>query len=109
MNSNESIVFSFLIILILSILFIDLGILNKKNHIVSFKEAMLWTIVWVGISIGFYFFITNFGNLIHGIKNLDDIKNLAIAFQHPINLESVSFEDAIIIYNEKALLYKLFK
>jgi len=100
MNSNETIVFSLFIILILSILFIDLGILNKKNHIVLFKEAMLWTIVWVGISIGFYFFISNFGNLIHGAKNLDDIKHLATVFQHPINLESVTYNEAIVIYNE---------
>jgi tellurite resistance protein TerC len=40
---------------------IDLGVFTKqKSHIVSFKEAGIWSAVWVALSIGFYFFLKNY-------------------------------------------------
>ena len=45
---------------ILLMLAIDLGIFNRKAHVVSFKEATIWSAVWVVLSLSFaglfYFF-----------------------------------------------------
>jgi tellurite resistance protein TerC len=38
-------------------LLLDLGILNKKSHIVSNREAVIWSLVWIGISMLFSIFI----------------------------------------------------
>jgi len=35
------------LIFVLAMLAIDLGIFNRKSHVVSFKEATIWSIVWV--------------------------------------------------------------
>lgn len=34
-------------------LLLDLGVFNKNNHVVSTKEALIWTLVWVGLSMVF--------------------------------------------------------
>jgi len=41
------------ILCVLIFLALDLGVFHRKAHVVSFKEAMLWTILWVALSLGF--------------------------------------------------------
>jgi len=41
------------IFLICIFLAIDLGVLNKTDHIIRSKEASLWTALWVSIALGF--------------------------------------------------------
>jgi len=38
-------------------LLLDLGIFNKKNHVISNKEAAIWSFVWIGCSMIFSVFI----------------------------------------------------
>ncbi|MEK6626070.1 MAG: hypothetical protein AABY86_13945, partial [Bdellovibrionota bacterium] len=38
---------------ILLVLLLDLGVFHKKSHEVSFKEAAIWTCVWVSIALIF--------------------------------------------------------
>jgi tellurite resistance protein TerC len=40
-------------VLILIMLLLDLGVFNKKSHEVSNKEAVTWSLVWIGLSMGF--------------------------------------------------------
>lgn len=46
-------------ILILSMLALDLGVFNRKSHEVSLKEAAIWSVVWVVLSLGFNAFVWN--------------------------------------------------
>lgn len=39
--------------LIAVMLIIDLGIFSKKSHEISFREALSWTLVWVGLAVAF--------------------------------------------------------
>jgi tellurite resistance protein TerC len=51
-------VFSIVVILML---LLDLGVFNKKSHVVSNKEAAIWSLIWIGISMsfsGFVFYLT---------------------------------------------------
>jgi len=40
-------------IAILIMLLLDLGIFNKKSHAVTNKEAITWSLVWIGLSMAF--------------------------------------------------------
>lgn len=40
---------------VLIVLALDLGVFHKKAHEVSFKEASLWTAVWIGLALVFNF------------------------------------------------------
>jgi tellurite resistance protein TerC len=43
------------LIFVFSMLALDLGIFNRKSHVVSFKEASAWSVVWVVLALIFNF------------------------------------------------------
>lgn len=53
---------------VIFMLLLDLGIFNKKSHVVSNKEAAIWSLVWIGISMGFSAFIYIVTNDTAGIE-----------------------------------------
>jgi tellurite resistance protein TerC len=54
---NHPLVLIIFSISVIAMLFIDLGIFNKKSHIVTNKEATIWTIVWISLSMIFSLFV----------------------------------------------------
>ena len=40
-------------ITVVFMLLLDLGVFNKKTHIISFKEATIWSIIWISLSMVF--------------------------------------------------------
>jgi len=36
-------------VFVLAVLALDLGVFHKKAHEVSFKEASIWTTIWIGM------------------------------------------------------------
>jgi len=105
--SNEVLFFSGFLVLILILLFIDLGVFSKNSHVVTLKESMIWTIVWVSLSIGFYFFIRYNGELIHGIKSIPELQAIIERFKHPIDIEGLAFKQAIDVFNKNLSLQYL--
>ena len=80
-------------ILILVLIAIDLGVLHKKSHVISVKEALIWSMGWILISltfnVGVYFwfgydsalqFLT--GYLIEKSLSVDNIFVFAILFSY---------------------------
>ncbi len=51
------------LIFVFAMLALDLGVFNKKAHVVSFKEATTWSIVWVILALifnaGFYYYASS--------------------------------------------------
>ena len=54
--NHPVIIIGFAIVVIL-MLMLDLGVFNKKNHEISNKEAVIWSLVWIGFSMIFSLFI----------------------------------------------------
>ncbi|HET8938893.1 MAG TPA: TerC family protein [Polyangiales bacterium] len=44
-------------LLVVVVLVIDLGIFNREAHVVKPREALIWTAVWVALSLGFGVFV----------------------------------------------------
>jgi len=38
---------------VLSMLALDLGVFHRKSHVVSFKESLTWTLVWITLAMAF--------------------------------------------------------
>ncbi len=38
---------------VLAMLALDLGVFHRKAHVVEFKEALAWSIVWIGLAVAF--------------------------------------------------------
>lgn len=51
--SHELIFWVVFNLFVVAMLAIDLGVLNRKAHVVHFREAITWTLVWIGLAIGF--------------------------------------------------------
>src|SRR5215210_7809242 len=43
------------LLFVFAMLALDFGVFNRKAHVVSFKEATVWSIVWVALALGFNF------------------------------------------------------
>ena len=103
-NINELLFFASFLLFISLMLGIDLGFFQRKNHALSFREALGWTIVWVSVSICFYFLIRTHGNLIHGSDTMEELQARIIKYHHPITITGLSLPDAISLYNKNLSL-----
>lgn len=50
---NEALPFILFTGFILLMLGLDLGLLNRKDHVISIKEALLWSVFWIVLSLAF--------------------------------------------------------
>ncbi|MFD1142045.1 TerC/Alx family metal homeostasis membrane protein [Larkinella insperata] len=105
--SYETIFFVCFALFVLVVMAFDLGAFTKqKSHIVSFKEAGTWSAIWVALSIGFYFFIKNFGYLVHGITDMARLEEIRSRYADHLTLVPGNFEKSLAIFqNNMALEY----
>ncbi len=102
--SSEILFFSIFLVFVFAVLLLDLGVFSKNNHRVGFTEASIWSVVWVAISLSFYFFLIHFGYLVHGLDSLDELQRNIAIYKHPINISGLSFEDAMKVYEKNLAL-----
>ncbi|MDK2771615.1 MAG: TerC/Alx family metal homeostasis membrane protein [Flavobacterium sp.] len=50
---NHPVIITVFIITILAMLILDLGLLNKKGHTISNREAAIWSAIWISLAMGF--------------------------------------------------------
>jgi len=100
MLSQEALYFGLFSIGILSILIIDLTLIGRNSHVISFKEASIWTAVWVSIALLFYVFILYFGDRFHGISDFDRLVAIQKQYAPQLKLDMSSFENSLEIYRK---------
>src|ERR1035437_1796455 len=100
MSGQELLYFGLFCALILSVLIFDLMVIGRKNHIISFKESLIWTSVWVLLAMLFYVFILNHGEKFHGINNLADLVQVRNHYAHGLKLDMSSYENSLSMYRD---------
>ena len=84
---------------------VDLGIFKKAGAAeVTFKEAGFWTGAWVLLAISFYFFLGQFGGMVHGITDLNGLIAVKELYAPHIDLGSGSFADQLAIFQNNLSL-----
>ena len=78
------------LIFVFIMLALDLGVFNKKAHVVSFKEATTWSIVWVVLALvfnaGFYYYASSkFGAEIGGQFALEFLTGYVLEYSLSID------------------------
>jgi len=96
--SNEVLSFSGFLLFIILMLSIDLGLFNKKDHIVSLKEAAVMSFIWVSLAIGFYFLLITEGQYLHGIATYEQLTEIVKNNQHSITLIPGNFDASLHLY-----------
>jgi len=102
--SSEMIFFSAFLVLILILLFIDLGLFSKNYHTISLKESLIWTLIWIAFAVGFYFLIWLKGNLIHGIDSLESLQVNIARYHSHLNISGLTYPEALKAYNHNLSL-----
>lgn len=54
------------IVFVLTMLALDLGVFNRKAHVVQFKEAVGWTVVWISLAGLFAILLLQYGHVMTG-------------------------------------------
>ena len=102
---SESLFFLLFSILVIAIMLVDLGIFKKAGAAeVTFKEAGFWTGAWVLLAISFYFFLGQFGGMVHGITDVNGLISVKELYAPHIDLGSGSFADQLAIFQNNLSL-----
>lgn len=105
MLSHEVISFVAFLLLVAFMLFIDLGVFHKDDHVVSAKEAAIWSGVWIGTALLFSFVLYFWGDLIHNITSFADLQAINQKYSHGLKIdESVGLAANIANYRHSLSL-----
>lgn len=102
--SNELIFFACFLLFVVLMLAIDLGVFNKKDHIVTLKEAAIMSSIWVSFALGFYVLLLTEGEFLHGIQNYAQLKAVTQEYLHNIVLIPENFSASLSAYKQNLAL-----
>jgi tellurite resistance protein TerC len=103
--SSETLFFSCFAIFVIFVMMLDLGIFSKKSSAeVTFKEAGIWSAIWVLLAISFYFFLQKYGYLVHGIDNMASLEAIKNKYANQLLLNGANFEENLKIFQKNMSL-----
>lgn len=101
MAQSETIVMLCFLALVVLILMIDIGVFSKKKEKeISFKEALGWTSVWVSLALITWLLIYLYGERIHGIQTMDDLKEIVAKYSPPITIIENDLPKSLAVYRQ---------
>lgn len=104
MGFNELAFFSGFIVFIIGMLALDLGVFNSENKEVTFREAGIWSAIWIMLAAVFYVILDTHGDLIHGIKSFERLNHLITRYAEHIKVINGDLELSIQYYRDNMSL-----
>ncbi|MDR2911614.1 MAG: TerC/Alx family metal homeostasis membrane protein [Bacteroidales bacterium] len=98
--SIEIISTAIFLIFIIAVLLIDLLFIGRKVHIISIREAVVWSIVWITLGLSFYFVLLYLGHLLHGIDSLERLQEIAGKYNPYLEFKTDTFEEMLKEYRK---------
>ena len=93
------------IVVIALLLFLDLGVLHKKDHVVTFKESAGWTAVWVTLSLLFFLFLRWQGDMVVNVHDKEHFVAQNELYEHHVNYDdNLTWEQNVNKYNKQLSL-----
>jgi len=103
---TEYILMGVFLTLIIFVLMIDLLVVGRNSHIVSTKEALIWSSIWFSLALGFYAFLYFYGHLLHGIYTQDRLSAIASKYAPELKFHLTDFAGKVSEYrNNMATSY----
>jgi tellurite resistance protein TerC len=87
-------------IIVISVLLLDLLVIGKNKHIISLKESLIWTSIWIAISLAFYLFILFLGHKIHKIATPDELNKYLSLYNPHLNIKGLNLADSLALYRK---------
>jgi tellurite resistance protein TerC len=86
------------LVFIVGVLMIDLVFVGRKVHVISTREAVVWSIIWISLGLSFYFVLFYFGHLLHGISTPEKLREIAKLYNPDLVFKSQDFEQMLREY-----------
>lgn len=87
------------LVFIVAVLMVDLMLVGRKVHVISTREALIWSIIWITMGMSFYFVLFYYGHLLHGIDSIDKLKEIAEIYNPYLIFKTSSFDEMLLEYN----------
>lgn len=101
MLSSETLFFIGFMVFVVFVMALDLGLFSKqKSHIVHFREAAIWSAVWVALALAFYVFLRQYGYLIHGITDLAHLEQIRDQYVPNLKLVPGNFAASLDLFQK---------
>ncbi len=105
MNIYDLASFGGFLLIISFLLALDLGVFHKDDHVVSFKESMMWTCIWVTVAVLFGGVIYFFGEYIHGVDSIEELVAINAKHGHGLSIDPlISLEENLANYRHAMTL-----
>jgi tellurite resistance protein TerC len=102
---TENLFLLIFIVIIAFLLFLDLGILHKKDHVVTFKESAGWTVVWVTLSLLFFVFLRLQGDMVVDVHDKEQFVAQNQLYDHQVTYDdALSWDENIKHYKRQLSL-----
>ncbi|MFV0591609.1 MAG: TerC/Alx family metal homeostasis membrane protein [Draconibacterium sp.] len=98
--SIEIISMAVFLVFIIGILLIDLVFVGRKVHVISAKEAVVWSVIWISLGLSFYFVLLYFGHLIHGITTPEKLQEISRLYNPYLEFKTNTFEQMLAEYRK---------
>ena len=93
------------IVVIALLLFFDLGVLHKKDHVVTLKESAGWTAVWVLLSLLFFIFLRWQGDMVMDVHDKEQLVAQNELYEHHVNYnDDLTWEQNLKAYKKQISL-----
>jgi tellurite resistance protein TerC len=86
------------IVFIAVVLMIDLLLVGRKVHVISSKEAFIWSFIWIALGLSFYFLIRHFGHLLHGIDTPEKLAEVVKKYNPYLEFKTSTFKEMLEEY-----------
>ncbi len=103
---SETLFLILFIIFIGSLLALDLGAFHKQDHVVTFKESLRSTIIYVSIALLFFFLIRFKGEILHGIHDNQTLIEVSSKYHDQLHLnpDESAYEENLLQYRKSLSL-----
>jgi tellurite resistance protein TerC len=102
---TENLFLLIFIVVIAFLLFLDLGILHKKDHVVTFKESATWTAIWVTLSLLFFVFLRLQGDMVVDVHDKEQFVAQNQLYDHQVTYDdALSWDENIKHYKRQLSL-----
>ncbi|HQK36044.1 MAG TPA: TerC/Alx family metal homeostasis membrane protein [Bacteroidales bacterium] len=89
---------------VFALLILDLTVIGRKSHVISFRESLLWTAVWVSFALAFYFFLLFHAEKLHGIQSMEHLRQVVRQYAPFLKLPENDFSAALSMYRKNLAL-----
>lgn len=102
---HENLVFfGTFLVLVLGILLLDLLLIGRRSHEVSFREAAIWSGIWISLALGFALLLRFHAKYAHGIHDMEGLVAVTEKFAPHLKLDPSSYESSLEIFRKESAI-----